>query len=592
MGLARGTTAESEKVAAIAAPSRHDAQDIQTHGALLLLALATLIFKSLIFAPISIWPLAFVCLTPWLVLVGCANRAPRVYLYSVVLGAAFFLINMRWMYPATGWGYLALSLYQTAYFPLMAIPVRSVIRRRHWPLAVVFPCVWVGGELLRAVVLSGFPWFFLSHGLYQVLSLIQVSDLVGAYGVSFVAATVNGAVADIIIGRWRTGRLSPRQEVGPRGRGANWEAWRSALRERRVSLVLALALPALCFVYGQVRLRQDTGDTGPKVAVLQGDFVNTVEGDEVPDGEKRALYFSMLDAAAEQEPDLFLLPETPWIIYLNPEVRDFFPMSRESFLAFHSRAQRWGAYIVTGSASMVPTPDDLLTKDRRYNSAMVFHPDGREPARYDKNHLVYFGEVVPFRFGRFHSLYLWLNGIMPFSGPEGDYEYSLFPGDGFKVFAMQPKSQPKKSFRFGVPICYEDVMPYVSRKFTFEGGEKRVDILLNISNDGWFGRGIQQPQHLAICAFRAVENRVGIARAVNTGVSAFIQPTGRIHDVVRGNSSRWPGAAGFAVANVGVDSRLTLYSRYGDWFAWGCALIWLALFIDYWVVRVREHVES
>ncbi len=578
-------------MAASAAPGLRDTRDMHTHGPLLLLALATLFFKSLIFAPISIWPLAFVCLTPWLVLVGCASRAPRVYFYSVVLGAAFFLINMRWMYPATGWGYLALSLYQTVYFPLMAIPVRSVIRRRNWPLAVVFPCVWVGGEILRAVVLSGFPWFFLSHGLYQVLSLIQVSDLVGAYGVSFVAATVNGAVADVIICRWRKARMAPRQGNGRQGRGGQWEAWRSALRERRVSVVLALALPALCIVYGQVRLRQNTGSIGPKVAVLQGDFVNTVEGDEVPDVEKRAIYFSMLDAAAEQQPDLFLLPETPWIIYLNPEVRDFFPMSRESFQAFHSRAQRRSAYIVTGSASMVPTPDDLLTKDRRYNSAMVFHPDGREPGRYDKNHLVYFGEVVPFRFGRFHSLYLWLNRIMPFSGPDGDYEYSLFPGDGFKVFAMQPKSQLTQTFRFGVPICYEDVMPYVSRRFTYDGGEKRVDFLLNISNDGWFGRGIQQPQHLAICAFRAVENRVGIARAVNTGVSAFIQPTGRIHDVVSGSSGRWPGAAGFAVANVGVDSRLTLYSRYGDWFAWGCALIWLALFIDYWVVRVREHVE-
>ena len=147
-------------------------------------------------------------------------------------------------------------------------------------------------------------------------------------------------------------------------------------------------------------------------------------------------------------------------------------------------------------------------------------------------------------------------------------------------------------------------MPYVSREFTrlveaeesdeereFDEervGGKRVDFLLNISNDGWFGRGIQQPQHLAICVFRAVENRVGIARAVNTGVSGFIRPSGQLHDLVAGDpAGRWPGKSGFAVAPVTIDDRYTLYSRRGDWFAWFCAVLWLAFFGDYWVVRIR-----
>ena len=137
-------------------------------------------------------------------------------------------------------------------------------------------------------------------------------------------------------------------------------------------------------------------------------------------------------------------------------------------------------------------------------------------------------------------------------------------------------------------------MPFVRRVFTSgDSDTKRVDFLLNISNDGWFGRGIQQAQHLAICVFRAVENRVGIARAVNTGISAFIQPSGLVHDVVTSDASTpWPGKCGYAVANVGVDSRFTVYSRYGDWFAWSCALMWLLLFIDYWVVRARGRSED
>ena len=298
-------------------------------------------------------------------------------------------------------------------------------------------------------------------------------------------------------------------------------------------------------------------------------------------------YLDLLTAAAAHKPDLYLLPETPWRLYLNPEARDLDGLSRRSFRSLQQHAQTSHSHVVTGSASKISTPYDLLAKERTYNSATVFKPNGTEPGRYDKVHLVYFGEAVPFRFGRLRFLYFWLSSLMPFG--DGTEEYSLFPGDEFRVFPMEPTSQPGKTYRFGIPICYEDVMPYVSREFVWGGSkEKRADFLLNISNDGWFGRGVQQSQHLAICTFRAVENRVGIARAVNTGISAFIDPAGWIHDAVKGDpNDTWPGNAGYSVANVGVDSRFTLYSRYGDWFAWVCAFLWLAAYVDYWVARAR-----
>jgi apolipoprotein N-acyltransferase len=315
-----------------------------------------------------------------------------------------------------------------------------------------------------------------------------------------------------------------------------------------------------------------------------------VDGEEASDAEKRRLYFAMLEASAEEDPDLVVLPETPWILFLNPEIRDFYASSRRSFAAFQKHATDHDTYVVTGSASLVQTPYDLLTKERRYNSAAVFHPDAREPDRYDKVHLVYFGEIVPFRFGRLRFLYFWLNSLMPFSGRDGEYEYSLFRGEGFDVFDMSPRSQPGQTYRFGIPICYEDVLPYVSREFVSGGSEKkRADFLLNISNDGWYGRGTQQPQHLAICVFRAVENRVGIARSVNTGVSAFVEPTGRVHGRVTGDpKTPWPRDCGYSVARLGVDSRYTLYSRFGDWFAWACALLWLVIYADYWIARARS----
>jgi apolipoprotein N-acyltransferase len=545
---------------------------------LVLLALGTLFLKSLIFAPVSWWPITFVCLVPWLIAVGTAPRAPWVYLTSFLWGVAFFLINMRWLIPATGWGYIALCIYQALYFPLMACAIRHVIRRRTLPLALGVALIWTGNELLRAVAFSGFPWFFLSHALYKVRTLIQVSDLVGAYGTSFLVAAINGAIADFVLARFKWDEVPV-------------TAWLPG-RARRGALVAAVLL-LLVAVYGQVQLRRHTITPGPKVAVIQGDFLSLIEGDEESDATKRKFYLRQIEEASQQRPDLFLLPETPWIMYLNPEMRSYKAEWRESFESLQEASVRHRAYLVTGSASLIETPKDLLATERRYNSAMVFRPDGLEPSRYDKVHVVPFGEAVPFRFGRFRFLYFWLNRMMPFSGRDGSREYSMFPGNGFHVFAITAESAGGREFRFGIPICYEDVMPYVCRAFVNGGRSgKRADFLLNISNDGWFGRGIQQPQHLAVCVFRAVENRVGIARAVNTGISGFIQPDGRIHDVIPGDPKRTkPTAVGHSVAQLGIDSRYAFYTRFGDWFGWLCVAAWAGVFLDYWMSRLRGQHE-
>jgi apolipoprotein N-acyltransferase len=539
------------------------------------LVLATFLLKSLIFEPLALWPVSFVCLAPWAVMVGWSARARRVYWLSFALGVGFFLWNMRWLIPATGLGYAALAVYLSLYFPLMVWTIRHALRHRSLPASLVLAIVWTGCEFVRAVAFSGFPWFFLSHSFAGVPLLIQVSDLVGAYGVSFVAAGVNGLAVDAIVA-WAARRSGP-------------PAPRSVARNLRIDLVFCGAALAFLVGYGLVQMNRGTTSDGPKVAVLQGDFVSTVGTPTESEEQKRASYFEMLHAAAEEQPDLYALPESPWWMYLNPARRDLVPLWRSSFDALRGHAVRHNATLVTGCGTWEQHPHDLLAKDRRYNSAAVFTPDGAEPQFYNKVHLVYFGEIVPFRFGPLRFLYFWLNRFMPFS-EGGKIEFSYFPGETFRRFEFAAPSQGGMRYRFGVPICYEDVMPYVSRRFVSGGAPtKQVDFLLNISNDGWFGRGIQQPQHLAICVFRAVENRVGIARAVNTGESAFILPSGRIAEVVRGDpDGRWPGKIGYAVRNLAVDGRYTLYSRYGDWFACACAICWLALGIDYLVCRASS----
>jgi len=581
---------KAERKPSIEPATQPVASVLDSHIAMLGLTLLSAALLSLIFAPISIWPIAFFALVPWLTVVGGARRAPWVYFYSFVGGTAFYLFNMRWMYLTTGWGMLALSLYLAAYYPLVASPLRHTIRRRRLPLAITAPVIWVGSEMIRATVISGFPWFFLSHSLYGVRVLIQTSDLFGAYAVSFLIVAVNGAIADYALSRMKLG--------GEPGHGVQPRPIRISIAFAAITLVATIA-------YGVVQLNRNTISDGPKVVTIQGDYLMTIDGEEADDREKKAAYFAMLEDAASQNADLYLLPETPWIMYLNPEARNYntiLPASPEAFHFFSDFAMKHHAYLVTGSASLELTPYDLLAKERRYNSATTFHPDGSEPDRYDKVHLVYFGETVPFRFGKLRWVYLWLNRMMPFNANgEEDYPW-LFPGSSFKVFSMTPRSQPKKTYHFGTPICYEDVMPYVSREFVSGGSNvKRADFLLNISNDGWFGHGVQQPQHLAICVFRAVENRVGIVRSVNTGVSGFIDPDGTIHDIVKGDPSKpWTQVigehgqirsrhrdCGYSTSNVRVDSRYSLYSRIGDWFGWGCALLWGIIFIDYWILRAR-----
>jgi len=542
------------------------------------------------FAPLDVWPAAYVCLVPWFLVIAVSGTANTVYVVSYFLGLAFFLINLRWLGVCTVPGFLAMSLYLAVYFPLVACPVRHAVRRRRLPLAVVAPVVWVGSEMCRAVAISGFPWLFLGHTQYRVLTLIQISDLVGAYGVSFVVVSVNGMIADLLL--HRLVRRRPNLGLAP--------------RRPRVGAAVAVALLLFTVLYGRFQLRRDTSAPGPLVAVLQEDFPNFVDPEkrrQQPGPHGRALaYAALFPLAAQHQPDIFLLPETPWLMALNPELRNLEPdapfvdewtarfvqLSNRSYDLLRDQAVTYGAYVVTGGLTVIPTPYALRAEDIKYNSAWVFPPSGEPPDSYSKVHCVYFGEVVPFRYGRLRFLYWWLNDLMPFGQDAG--EYSLTPGAEFNVFSMTPRSDPSRTYRFGVPICYEDVMPYVSRRFVTDPqtSRKRVDFLLNISNDGWFVHSNELPQHLAICAFRAVENRVGIARAVNTGISGFIDADGRIHNLVEVDGvSHGEGIRGYAVSRVEVDSRHSAYSRVGDVFAIACAVLSLLLYVDYVVVRVR-----
>ena len=587
-------------------------------GLVLSLYALTLVLLSWIFAPGGIWPLAFICLIPWTIATCHTRRAWLVHWLSFIFGWIFFLVNLRWLMPVTGLGYAALAFYLAIYWPLAAWAVRTGQRHRISPLWSL-PVVWVACEFLRAWVMSGFPWLFLSHAFYAQLPLIQICDLTGAYGVSFVVALVNGVLAAVILRRWRLVDTP------------------APSRQLLVGGIVTMAILIGTLTYGYYRTSQNNFEAGPRIAVVQHDFPlsSAPPYSQVKPWVIFAEYLRLAADAAAAKPDLLVFPETVWAATQNIEFlsvehnvveglsTETWPygklcheavsaFARGDYIAVNNRLsefeRRYGIHDLTrlpasggppitvllGATSIETFPKAAYPNMKRYNSALIYNPDGEQRMeRYDKNHLVPFGELVPFRHGRLHWLYRWLNKLSPFSYG-GEIEYTLSPGHELTVFDLETANGMT---RFGAPICYEDVMPYVIRHYVWKGEKRRVDFLVNISNDAWFLYGNELPQHLAICALRAVENRVSIARAVNTGISGFIDPNGRIYSVVEEAGRRHgPGIVGFRVDHVYLDRRTSLYGRLGDWFAGLCLLLTVVLWgiavAERWVLTLRQHLTA
>lgn len=587
---------------------------------------------SLINPPLSevTWPLAFVALAPWALAVCRTQRAWLVHWSSYVFGFVFFLVNLSWLMPVTGLGFVALAAYLAIYWPMAAWAIRTA-QRFGVSVAWSLPVAWVACEYLRAWVMSGFPWLFISHAYYRQPLLIQCCDLVGAYGVTFLAVLVSGVMAQAALLRGIAAR-----------RGLSWQCAAGG--------AAAVLLWAANAAYGWHRLGQGREFVdGPRVAVVQHDFIQRTQLPFVHSEVIFAEYMALGGLAAAEGPDLVVFPESASGSIQNLEfvntplqaVDEYdgtaFPrglrmhratsaLARGNYAEVNGILAEWERFlrrygddsryetvldlprlsasggppvtIVIGAMAVVFNQTGAYPKHWQYNSAFVYDPDGTQRAeRYDKTHLVPFGEFVPFRQQRFlgldlHPLYRWLNSLSPFSYG-GKTEYSLSSGAALTVFEFEARG---RRYRFGTPICYEGAMPYVIRDYVWAGGARRVDFLVNISNDGWFLHSRELPQHLAAYVFRAIENRTGIARSVNTGISGFVTPNGEIHDLVNLNGRTvGPGVIGYSVAAVKLDRRDSLYGRSGDWFAGTCLALsgvaWIGAVVSRWIIGIKHRLE-
>ena len=519
----------------------------------------TALMLTFIQVPHKLHFLAWVAWVPFVLACREDSKTWRLAGISLLVGTVYWLGNLWWLTLVTVPGYIGFCIYLGLYWPILAVCVRF-FRRKGFGLFIALPLLITGAEAWQGIILTGFIWRLLAHSQYANTTLIQISDIFGATGVTFIIAMVNGLVCDLLID-YRANRVL---------RLAN--AFKTAI----VALVIASTL-----VYGHFRLDQyeQSVTEGPLIGSVQPNIPSYVkemaDNGEIILNELIEKSDKCLDAGAE----LVVWPETIVLATMNkPFIRalkrvdpDHPTIKYDEMISDHANGRGYiffGAHAVT-----LEGVQNIITE--RFNSGFLYRPDGsQDPERYDKIHLVPFGEFIPLK-NSVPFMYRLFRFFSPY-----DYDYSLTRGSEYTVFKMN-KAKGDGLYRFGALICYEDTDPEVTRKMAVsEEGEKKTDWLVNISNDGWYVRfnmdsrevlaSGELSQRTAISAFRAVENRISIVRSVNTGISCVIESSGRIKDgYVEGNlpetAMERQAVDGWMVDRIKIDKRITLFSKYGKW---------------------------
>ncbi|NIP28908.1 MAG: apolipoprotein N-acyltransferase [Phycisphaerae bacterium] len=536
-------------------------------------------------APISLSPLAWISLVPFILACSPDSKPKSLALGAYLISLCYWLANIYWIAPITLMGWTSLSLYTALSWPILALCLRYC-RIKKIPLFLAAPILFVGAERLRGCFFGGFFWRFLAHSQYTNITIIQIADIFGAAGVSFLIAMVNGLLSDLII--------AARQK----------QLFKLKLFLKTAFVAIALLATIL---YGRWRINQSEKcvTDGPLIASLQSNVPQMIKREalrgepNIAEKTSEEIFDELMQksrAGIEEGADLVIWPETMVQATLNDEVLVFFgpnsqPVLFDKALSGHAANN---AFLLIGAYSgRIEFRGNEPVWAARYNSAFLYRPDGSKyPKQYSKMHLVLFGEVLPFR----KSSPFLFNILMKFN-PYG-YDHSLDAGTEYTVYEMTApvkKTTPdtqSRPYKFSVIICYEATIPDLVRKFALDSnGQKKIDWLINISNDGWFVRfkgekvlpSTELSQHMAICVFRSVENRLSIVRSVNTGISCIIDTLGSVKNgflagTLPEKAIQRTGVDGWFLDKLPIDKRETFFSKYGQWLDFCCALC-LVLFI-------------
>ena len=400
------------------------------------------------------------------------------------------------------------------------------LKKRGIPVIASAPLLWTCLEFAKSHLFTGFPWENLAYSQHSFLPIIQIADLTGFYGITFLVVLINVVIAELIL---RKGAKSALVQAG-----------------------IAVALMGLICGYGIFRISTiqeiSRSSAAKDVSLVQGNIDQSIKWrPEFQDASLQLYRELTLKETSGKNPGLIVWPETATPFYFQ-DIDD----RQRQILAL---AQATRSYLLLGSPSYKPERGP----EASMNSAFLVSPEGKIIGQYDKVHLVPFGEYVPLR------------RVLPFMSKLVAGVGDFCTGEGFKPLEAGEK-------KFGVLICYEAIFPEISRAYARAG----IDFLVNITNDAWFGRTSAPYQHLSMTAFRAVETRRYIVRAANTGISAIIAPTGAVESTT--GLFQQGGLSG----TIRPLTTQTIYTRIGDVFAYACFALLGVLFIL--SLRRKNHV--
>ena len=440
----------------------------------MLLSILTSIFLILSFPNFNLNYLVFIGFVPLFLAIE-KNSRKKAFWFFYVSGFLFYLGTLYWLYHVTGFGLIVLCLYLALYFGVFGFLIAFLGR----PGIFLYPAIWVLLEYIQSRLFTGFGWTLLGYSQYKNLPFIQIADFTGVCGVSFVIMLVNVAI---------------------------WRLVKHKKLSRSLSFV-ALVLIAV-YAYGFFRLNSEEKSPTVKVSIIQGNIPQEIKWQ--PEAREAILnrYITLTKIAAIDDPDLIIWPETSF--------PGFFGNDRKMTSEVLELAGEIDTSLLLGA--------NTVKGAKYFNSALLISGKGEKIDKYDKIHLVPFGEYVPFsdKFPVLHDLVL---------GELGEFT----EGRDFKIFELpvDKLKAGKSQVNFAALICFEDIFPELARKFVKNG----ADFLIVITNDAWYGRSGAPYQHAACSVFRAIENRVSVVRCANTGYSCFIDAKGRIYDAVEKNNT-------------------------------------------------------
>lgn len=511
---------------------------IDSNGLLFLAGIATACLLALAMpGHTGWWPLLFVALTP-LLLTAIHTTPGRSAWMGFVCGLLYHLALLYWILIVLGrygglplWismpALVLLAAYMACFPALFAFLLTLVAgryRQRECSVALLIwaaPLLWVGLDYLKSIFLSGFPWMDLGYGLFSQPMLIQAADLGGHHLLTFSLILCNSLVAGIIAGD------------------------RHSVR-RRNRLDTPLLLLGCCFLmgigsYSYIRYQGIEGSLAQsqqaQISIIQGNIDQAVKWSAAMKEATVSKYLRLSQTVLQDsKTQLVVWPETALPFYPQRDAL------ADRIVQFTTTSNTW---LLTGAPlySITPNTDgsDLI---RYYNGALLIGPSGKIGGQHAKQHLVPFGEYVPLR--------PYLPFLEPLVVSIGDFT----PGSSMEPLIQGP-------MKLGMLICFESIFPEISRNTVVRG----ANLLVNLTNDAWYGKSSAPYQSLSMAVLRAVENRRSLIRAANTGISGFIDPLGR----VTAQTAIFTEAT--LTAQVPMLDQATVFGRYGYRFGATCLFL-------------------